>query len=171
MSKAKQVEKDELSQAYTEPARIPRATPARLTGAEFARRRHYYHGTAGSPLEQYLQPTFWLSVARNIKPLDLIEVVGENGDFRAELIVRSVGDQSVDVALLSYVKFGLASAPGQKSPIGGLRVVYGGSHSRWTDRDGTDRVLVEFLQDERTATQWAESHAEVLANSARAGGS
>jgi hypothetical protein len=155
MSKQTKAEDTELSQLYRAGTK-PKARSERFGPASHMRNLHGYHATPGSKLEQYLKPEFWSPLARNLRPLDRIEVTEELGAWTATLIVKSVG-MDVDLALVSYTEIGGIGAVGAKaeSPAG-YRITFGGVHSRWSIYRG-ETLVIDGLPSEKAAEAWLEN--------------
>lgn len=136
---------------------IPTVESGRFGLAQHARNIFHYHAIAESQIEDYLVPAFWVPVAAKLSPLCRIEIVEETGQWFSEVIVRSVGAEGVDLALLNYVKIGGVSAIGSKADWqDGMRISYGGQYKRWGVFRDTQE-LISNLPTEQAAISWLET--------------
>lgn len=77
----------------------------RLKDADFIRTVWHATPEPGITLEEMMKPEWWTHVARMLKKGDHIEVTSEDGEWFAELLVRSTTDKGVCVFALRSVVF------------------------------------------------------------------
>lgn len=162
---SKQEEVTELSELYQQPARLAQAKGERFGPASSQRNLWHYHAAAGSTVEQYLQPSFWRLLERRLRPLDRIEIVEELGEWFAEIIVKSIGPDGVEVGLIRHSVVGGAGPVGAKRPLTpGYRINFGGAFQKWCVFGG-DRLLMSGFPTETAANGWMDDHIAVSAKS------
>ena len=74
--------------------------PRNFSIAEHARGLYRVTAPAGTKIEQVLAPAYWAHVAKMLRVHDLVEVVGETGDFFLVLLVRDVQEMAATVSVL-----------------------------------------------------------------------
>ncbi len=122
--------------------------------AEFVRKVYAATPEPGTSLDAMLQPDYWAHVAKNFRPGYLIEVRSPDGEWFAELYVRSVMDTGVSVAVLRKHVFE-ASTP--SAPVE-VDVKFRGD-KKWSVVRKSDRtVLVEGLETKGAAEDWAKAN-------------
>lgn len=123
--------------------------PHLLRDAEYRRSVHQVILEAGTPYEATLQPEFWAHVSRKLKVRDRIELHAQDGSWVAELIVRSSGPVSVNVAPL--FKVDLAAAPTSKGELDGVKFQHRG-FAKWSAvRLSDKKILTEGHDTEEDA--------------------
>ena len=136
---------------------IPTVESGRFGLAQHARNVFNYFAPPGSEIEDYLIPAFWVPEAAKLAPLCRIEIVEETGAWFAEVMVRSIGAEGVDLCLLTYVKVGGFSRIGAKSEQqGDMRIAYGGLYKRW-GVFRAEQELISNLPSEQAAITWLET--------------
>ena len=151
---AKQQDMNEIMEAL-KPA--IQADPARFMRTEHQQNVFGYKAMTGSTIEQHLLPEFWLQLGSKLSPLDEIIVREECGAWRAELLVRSIGAEGVDVVVFHYFDIGGVAAVGAKPKLrDGFRITYTGNHELWAVYDG-EKQLVANIPTEQAAIIWLES--------------
>ena len=130
------------------------AKPERFLRTEHQQTVYGYKAMANSSLEDHLAPIFWMALAEKLNPLDEIIVREECGAWRAELLVRSIGPDGVDLVAFHYFDIGGVAPVGAKPKLkDSLHVEYTGNHSLWAVYDG-DKQLVANIPTEIAATNW-----------------
>lgn len=128
--------------------------------AEFARQTFFASPTPGTSIDTVVQPEYWAHVARKMNPHDIIEVVPENGEYYARLIVLSVGKLWVKVQKLQYEL--LVSQ--KKESIGAaenFEPKWGGPVAKWRvirKSDG-EAISTDSFQTQEDAEKWIEGNA------------
>ena len=134
------------------------AMPERFERTEHQQNVFGYKAMAGSKIEEHLEPIFWLALAHKLNPLDEIIVREECGAWRAELLVRSIGPEGVDLVAFHCFDIGGVAPLGAKPKLkDGLHIEYTGNHSLWAVYDG-EKELVSHLPTEIAATEWLENN-------------
>ncbi len=141
---------------------VPQAS--RLKLAEFGRNVYQYIAPEGSNVEDYLDRDFWASFSMKFNTRDRIEIVEEFGDWFAEIFIRSLDVNGVDVVLLRKHEIGgVGPTGGNRGLVDGLHSEWRGEHFRWAAMDG-DQVLRENFVSQSEADKWLRSHAEVISH-------
>jgi hypothetical protein len=121
----------------------------RLKQAEFVRTVWAAQPEPGTTLDEMLQPEYWAHVAKSLKQGSRIEVTAADGEWFAELFVRSATANDVKVFLLRHQVFSEA-----KAPEGDLEAKHRGGAGWSVVRKSDKRVLVEKLETRGEAEDW-----------------
>lgn len=89
----------------------------RIKQADFIRTVWSAQPEPGTTLEDMLLPEYWTNVAKTFKAGDRVEVTAADGEWFAELFVRSTTDQSVRVHPLRHTVFGTAQTKNENPAI------------------------------------------------------
>ena len=125
----------------------------RLTAAEFNRTVWFAQPEPGTTIEEMLKPSYWAHVAKAIKKGDRIEITPTNGEWFAELYVRSTTGASVYVFKLRYVEFGAKLIIDE-----GIEVKHRGAAGWSAVRKSDKKVLVEKAETKEDVEQWLKEH-------------
>lgn len=125
-----------------------------LLEAEFARTVWTVKPEPGVTLEQLLQPESWAHVSKQLKPGSRVEVYPADGEWYAELYVRSAGDNEAKLVVLQHYAFSAA-----KSVDGEVEVKHRGEAKKWSVLRKSDKaVLVEGLETRGAAEDWVKAN-------------
>lgn len=81
----------------------PALHSGRLLTAEHARNCHFVNIPAGLPPDDLLRPAFWKHVAAQLRPLDRLECISEDGAWERELRVLYTTTQEARVSPIGAV--------------------------------------------------------------------
>lgn len=125
-----------------------------LLEAEFARTVWTVKPEPGVTLEQLLQPESWAHVSKFLKPGSRVEVYPADGEWYAELYVRSSGDTEAKLVVLQHYVFSAA-----KPADGDVEVKHRGETKKWSVVRKSDKaVLVEGLETRGLAEDWVKAN-------------
>lgn len=137
----------------------------RLAPAESIRRIHHLTLEGGRSTEENMallaRPEFLSLVGDDLQALDRLEVVSDDMDFYAELVVlRANATDGVVLRPLRGIQ--LDSVDPRDTVLRdktGMRAEYKGPHRKWCVFRGAD-VLAEKLQTEQAAFQWINNQTQ-----------
>lgn len=116
--------------------------------------RNTWFVSSSVPLDTVLEPTYWRNTAHNLKPYDRIEVIHEEGDYWAELLVQSVNKHSALVATIASLE---TEEVVPDVEVEDLYVKYAGPNAKWRvlrkTPDGAGEVLSEGIKTKPLAIQ------------------
>lgn len=121
--------------------------------ADFARTVHAVTPEPGTTLDQVLKPEAWAHVAKLLKAGDKIEVRSADGEWFAELYVRSVTETDAHVVVLQSYKFS-----GEKPAPTEVDVKFRGDKKWSVIRKADKAVLTEGLETKGAAEDWAKAN-------------
>lgn len=110
----------------------------------------------GTKLDDMLQPDYWAHIAKTLKPGYLIEVRSPDGEWYAELYVRSANDNSAHVVPLRVHSFAEAAPKGATQPD--VDVKFRGDKKWSVVRKSDKAVLVEGLDTKGSAEDWVKAN-------------
>lgn len=124
-------------------------------------RTHYAAIVAqGDGIDVITKPEYWIHVSRQLKRMDVIDVLPEDESYYAELLVLSVGVGYAKVMVLREIQ--LNTVEDGDSDI--TEVKYGGIHNRWTVvRKSDHAVLQTGIKDKAEAVAAAANYERVVA--------
>lgn len=132
--------------------------PSRMTQAEFSRVIYSVTCESGTTIDQLLESSYWAHVGAKFKPGDRIEVMPDDREFFAELLVMAAGRLYADMTLLRAVDLDKPKAVEGGIPY---EVEHAGDHAKWRVRQGK-LVLKEGFQSKAQAAKWAKNHANAI---------
>jgi hypothetical protein len=91
-------------------ASAPKISSSRFKAAEFKRTVYRATPERGTTLEQLQKPEYWAHVAANARDFDLIEVIPEDGEYFAQLVVTKCDRINVWTALICFIPLQEAAA-------------------------------------------------------------
>ena len=117
----------------------------------------------GTTLEEMNRPGYWANVAKQLKPLDRIEVRPADGTWWAELLVRAVEPFSVLMMVMRTADLSTGST-GEVSEIpDGYEVRHRGANGWSVIREEDRIVLTEKQPSREQAEAWLSAHLRRLA--------
>lgn len=122
--------------------------------AEFIRTVHAARPEPGTTLNDMLSPDYWAHVAKTLKAGDRIEVRPPEGEWFAELYVRSTSDTAVNVVVLQKFEFGTET---KSAPVE-AEVKFRGDKKWSVIRKGDKSVLIEGLETKSAAEDWLKAN-------------
>lgn len=125
-------------------------------------RTHYAAVVAATDtLEEVCKPEYWIHVARQLRRMDVIDVLPEDESYYAELLVLSTGTGYAKVMVLREVK--LAEAEEENADAQTI-VKWNGPHARWAVIRKSDKaVLQDRIQDKVQAQTFAAQYERKIA--------
>lgn len=121
--------------------------------ADYVRTVHAATPEPGTNLDNMLQPDYWAHVAKSLKAGDLIEVRAADGEWFAELYVRSTSATDAKVVVLREHSFAEKRAPTQD-----VDVKFRGEKKWSVVRKSDKTVLIEGLETKGAAEDWAKAN-------------
>lgn len=117
----------------------------RFKQAEFV--RHIFCATpeAGTTIEQLLKPEYWANISEQLKPGYRIEVMPEDGEFFAELVVRSCDRTSATTMPLRVVYLNALPVSVEQPSVDAdpeFYVKFRGPHAKWCVMRKSDNTPV-----------------------------
>jgi hypothetical protein len=100
---------------------------------------------------ELLDPAYWLHIARKVRIGDQIEVLPDGNRWYAKLLVVSVTDNSVKVAVLSFVDFSVEQKKVDFPIL--YRVAFVKKDSKFNVIRISDGIIVAFHDTETAAMQ------------------
>jgi hypothetical protein len=125
--------------------------PARLESAEFSRAIWRAHPEEGTPYETVLSDAYWAHRAREFRAGHKIEVLPDEMNYYAELLVMAAGGNWVSVIELLKVELKPAAVPRRQSEYS---VAWRGPHRKFAIVRASDGAIVKdgfALEDEAEA--------------------
>jgi hypothetical protein len=128
--------------------------PQRMQGAEYLRNEWICTAEEGTLVEDVLDPGYWAHIAGKLTVYDRIEVRVDTGEWLLELLVKSLGRNWAQVALLHHHdlagKVITAEAPSDE-----FEAVYKGTLRKWcVMRKSDNAVLHEKAESKAGALEW-----------------
>lgn len=138
--------------------------PNRMQAAEHGRNIWLATAESAEHPEDFLRPTFWAHVAKNLQPFDHIELRTDDGTYWAEFLVTSCEKTWAKVQLLREAKISVSV----EAPIDPeYKAEWKGPHRKWCVLRIKDGSLVhEGLADRGAANQWLESYVRTVGKKA-----
>lgn len=117
----------------------------RLKEAEQARRVWHADVPIGTVLNTVLESNYWAHYAKTIRPLDLIEVVCEDGSWEALLRVMFVGQTEIKTRIAFRPEYNAAEV--EVPPSADYDIVWKGPVLKWaiTNRANNEIVKDRFM--------------------------
>lgn len=144
------------------PAKSGRKLPeARMHLGEAMRNIFVIVPEAGTAFEDLLDPIYWGHVGKKLRPLDILEIHPEDGNYFAELLVRSVetGGRGAKVAPLRFVGLGAIEAAAEE-----YRIEWKGGHSKHAVVRVRDKAVLQAgFGNKEDAAAWLAVNAKSLA--------
>ncbi len=125
-------------------------------------RSHYAAVTpAEDSFETVCKPEYWIHVARQLRRMDVIDVIPEDEGYYAELLVLSTGTGYAKVMVLRHVEL----AASEEENAGTLtEIKWNGPHGRWAVIRKSDKtVLQDRIQDKTDAVTFAAQYERKIA--------
>ncbi len=129
--------------------------------AEAEQRRSIYSAVVptGVTLDDVLAPTYWVHVARRLRPYDRIEVTSEDGAFWAELLVLRSSTTDATVRKIHSADLDPLLSQVQGIELDMTRVVHRGQLEKWAvvrTQDGA--ILRSGMENKSAAIQFATQY-------------
>lgn len=142
---------------------------ARLKQADYVRTVHSAAIELGVTREDYLSREFWGHVAAQLKPNDRIEMVAEDGEFFAEVIVVACGRQWAQVAELRFIELTQhendVRLDDTASGSGDYEVKWSNNADKWRVIRKSDKEVIHKGEATRiSAENWLAEYLKALAN-------
>lgn len=156
------------SEEVRDKARVPKLGAARMKLAEFDRSIFSVSPEQGITLDDMKRPEFWSHVSAKMKPGDRIEVISEDNEWFAELIVISSSRQWAKVSVLRFVE--LAQDPSLSAfdmnavENSGFEVKWGGNTDKFRVTRNSDKEVVHRGSSTKAeAERWLVDYLKALA--------
>ena len=138
-----------------------------LQQAEFQRVAWGVKPPAGTKLDDVLQPEYWTHAAKKLRVGAQIEVVPEDVEWFALLIVRANTKSGVKVSVLNYVPFSVEDKPKKpkaEKPEGNddFEVKFAGADKWRVSRRSDGEIVAKGLASRQEALDWIERESEAL---------
>lgn len=115
--------------------------PNSLSIAEYTRTVHFTFVPVGTSKADILTPAFWTHVTNKLKTNDIIEVMCEDGSWRAELIVTQMDRVWAKVKELSFVE--LSAGDKGDTPDAEFAVRWSGPHTKFRVIRAADKAVIK----------------------------
>ena len=133
-----------------------------VKGAEFARNIWCATVEQDTQKSDLLRPEYWAHVTHFLKQGDRIEVECEDLSYFAELYVKGVGKNWVQVVIMRFVE--LDNQVEKPTAQDEYTVQYKGKISKWCVIRNSDKALVyEGGDSQSVAVAWMTDHMKVMA--------
>jgi len=140
----------------------PELFGARVQYSETARNSFFITIPAETPIDAVLQPAYWKHVSKKFSPYTRIEVVTDDGEYFAELLVLNAGDNWAVVKKLSYHDLNNVADIKEAEKHNGLELKYRGPHYKWCvmrknpENNQMDVIKEGFDRKEEAARELAQ---------------
>jgi hypothetical protein len=124
-----------------------------LKRADFAINQYAVALDRAVEFDDVLKPEFWSHVSRDLKPGDRIDVTSYDREWIAQLYVRAVREQTVEVAALQHYVF---AAPAPEHAEFGVEFVGAAGWCVFRRKDSAR--LAEKLDTRQHAERWIAQH-------------
>lgn len=143
---------------------VPMIPQGRMQLAEHGRNVWFIIAESSEHPQDFLEPEFYAHVAKDLAPMDRIEITTDDGQYWAELLVHTCDRTWAKVHLLREVKM---EAVEQPSDDGSYEVRYLGKHRKWCVIRASDKsTLREGEPDKATAVAWLENYKRTVGRKA-----
>ena len=138
----------------SKPARAPRKLNAsRFSAANQVRNVWAVTPEEGTDFDELLRPDYWAHIAKSLRPNDILEVVPDENDYFARLMVRDVGNIWAEVVLLDRYEF--EAIEDRTVRPDGLAVTWKGPHLRFSViRVADGKVVKTGFAEKAAASRW-----------------
>lgn len=143
-------------------ARAVVVDPQRMQVAEYVRREWVVTAEEGTSVDDIVHPGYWTHMARQLALYDRIEVRIDTGEFLLELLVKSVGPNWAQVAVLHH--HDLAGVAADESDARSeLEVLFKGPIRKWSVvRKSDGDILHEKEETKLAASNWAAQYESTI---------
>jgi len=130
----------------------------RVKQADYARNVFRVNPEQGTPIEELLDPGYWVHVAAKFRAGDKIEVFPDGGEYYAELLVVSCS--RIHAKLVPLVVKALApAAKPAKDPVAPFKIEHKGSIHKWSVIRVADKEYIKDGFDSREdAAAWLKDN-------------
>jgi len=157
-----------IAQAPAAPAAPtkPRAVvidPQRMKIAEYVRNEWVVTAEEGTSVDDIVHPGYWAHMARQLSLYDRIEVRIDTGEFLLELLVKSVGPNWAQVAVLQHHQLVGVADDKTSEAHSELDVKFKGPIRKWcVVRKSDDEILHEKEESKLAASTWAAQYESTI---------
>lgn len=153
--------------AETAPAAKKRAVvvdPQRMQNAEYLRRDWVCTAEEGTTVDDIIDPGYWAHIAGQLTIYDRIEVRVDSGEYLLELLVKDLGRNWAQVAVLHHHDLAGKVKTGEAMEAE-FEALFKGPQRKWcVIRKSDAKVLEERLADKGAALAWISNYeATILA--------
>lgn len=136
--------------------------PQRMQVAEYGRREWVVTAEEGTSVDDIVHPGYWAHMARQLALYDRIEVRIDTGEFLLELLVKSVGPNWAQVAVLQH--HDLAGVAAEESDARSeLEVKFKGPIRKWcVVRKADGEILHEKDESKLAAANWSAQYESTI---------
>lgn len=143
---------------------VPNIPQGRMQMAEHGRNVWFITAESSEHPEDFLEPEFYSHVAKDLAPMDRIEICTDDGQYWAELLVLTSDRTWAKVQLLREVKLATVE---QQADDGTYVVRYLGKHRKWCVIRASDKsALREGELDKASAIAWVETYKRTVGRKA-----
>jgi hypothetical protein len=144
-------------------ARAVVVDPQRMQVAEYVRREWVVTAEEGTSIDDIVHPGYWAHMARQLALYDRIEVRIDTGEFLLELVVKSVGPNWAQVAVLQHHKLVGVADEETSNSHSELDVKFKGPIRKWcVVRKSDDEILHEKEESKLAASTWAAQYESTI---------
>jgi len=136
-------------------------TPTKLQNSSHYRTHWAAVVDAADTLDIVTKPEYWIHVCRQLRRMDVIDILPENESYYAELLVLSTGTGYAKVMVLREVS--LVEADEEKVESRTF-VKWNGPHARWAViRKSDNFVLQDRIEEKAQAQAFADQYERKIA--------
>lgn len=114
-----------MAEAAKKEREVPSVVPNRVQMAEHGRNIHLVTAESGEFPKDFLQPEFYAHVAKDMRPMDHVEIRTDDGTYWAELLVTEAASNWAKVHMLREAQL---QSPGEQPSDKRFRVEWKGPH-------------------------------------------
>lgn len=139
--------------------KAPALQPSLLKLGEYVRNVWSVTIPPGIPISSVQSPDFWVHCAGTLKQYGKVECRAQDNAWYAELMVRKVESQAVQMWVLNYVDLSAQSAPRAQATADDYSVTFGGPSHLWrVIRLADKQVIHKGEASEAEAMAWLEQY-------------
>lgn len=143
-------------------ARAVVVDPQRMQVAEYVRREWVVTAEEGTSIDDIVHPGYWAHMARQLAMYDRVEVRIDTGEFLLELLVKAVGPNWAQVAVLHHHDL-TGAATEEADAHSELEVKFKGPIRKWCVlRKSDSEILHEKEESKLAASTWAEQYESTI---------
>jgi len=146
----------------TEKKRAVVVDPQRMQSAEYVRREWVCTAEEGTTADDVIDPGYWAHIAAQLTIYDRIEVRVDTGEYLLELLVKDVGRNWAQVAVLHHHDLAGKVKTGQAMEAE-FEALFKGPQRKWcVIRKSDAKVLEERLADKTAALAWISNYESTI---------
>ena len=140
---------------------IPAPFIADRQEAEYARKNWVITAAIGARPEDIETREFWVNLVHDLKRLDRVEIMPEDGEWFAEVIVRRVAGREIKVGVVNLKRFKDAEVPSEK--VGEYTIKWRGPKAMFALMNPDDSVFKSGFETRGAAHEFLSEHVALAA--------